>query len=82
MCVWRRVGGMFAQVTSVVLVAPSAVTHSFNTNQRVVVLPITANAGGQVTVSVPSNVNLLPKQFYLLFVLNGKTYSEGRWVRL
>ena len=45
------------QVTSAVLVAPSSVTHSFNTNQRVVKLVATINTSTQ-TVQLTVSVSL------------------------
>ena len=41
-------------VASVVLMGLPTVTHGIDTTQRRLVLPITANAGGSVTVQVPS----------------------------
>jgi hypothetical protein len=72
------------EVMSVVLVAPTAVTHSFNTNQRVIRLrPDSWNADTSTAVVIaPLDANVAPPQAYMLFVINGKTYSRARWVRL
>jgi hypothetical protein len=71
-------------VTNVTIVAPSTVTHCFNTNQRVVVLPIVSvdNVAKSVTVKTPPNINIAVPQFYMLFLLNGKTYGSARWIQL
>jgi hypothetical protein len=71
-------------VTSVVLVAPSTSTHSYNNNQRVIILPIVTNdaATKTVTVKTPPNANIAPPQHYMLFLNNEKTYSHARWVHL
>jgi hypothetical protein len=70
------------QVTSVVLVAPSTSTHSFNNNQRVVILPVVKSAAQTVTVRAPPNANVAPPQHYMLFLNNEKTYGHARWVHL
>jgi hypothetical protein len=49
------------------LIRPGSTTHSFNTSQRLVDLPITAQAAGSVQVTVPAEPNLAP---------------PGRWVHL
>ncbi len=71
-------------VTGVALVAPSSDTHGYNNNQRVVFLRIMARDNGEklVTVRTPTRLALAPPQSYMLFLLNGKTYSRARWVRL
>jgi hypothetical protein len=71
-------------VTSVVMVAPSSTTHSFNMNQRVVVLPIEGRDfdAGVVSVRSPPHPFVLPPQWVMVFALNGKTYSQGWWVKL
>lgn len=71
-------------VTKVVLVAPSSVTHSFNANQRVVILPKVEIdlASKTATMLTPPHPNVAPPQMYMMFLLNGKTYGPGRWVHL
>jgi hypothetical protein len=71
-------------VTGVALVAPSTDTHGFNNNQRVVFLRITERNDGakSLTIRSPNMRGVAPPQSYLLFLLNGKTYSRARWVRL
>ncbi len=47
----------------------SAVTHSFNQEQRFIPLSFTAGTGG-VNVTFPSSANISPPGYYMLFLLN------------
>lgn len=69
-------------VTSAVLVRPMAVTHSFDPEQRLVDVPFTTTAtGGQITV--PTNANLLPPGWYMLFARDAlRTPSVAKWVHV
>ncbi|PNH01153.1 hypothetical protein TSOC_012972 [Tetrabaena socialis] len=78
-------------VTSVVLVAPSSDTHTFNMHQRLIVLPLLGldtdanhRAGAEgvkgVTVRGPPDANVAPPGAYMLFLLHGRTYGPGQWV--
>jgi hypothetical protein len=58
-----------SEISSVVLVKPGATTHSFNTDQREVVLTFTATATG-VTVTAPPNSHIVPPGYYMMFVVN------------
>lgn len=59
-----------ASVTGVTLIRLSSVTHGFNQEQRILRLSFAATAGG-LNVTAPSNPNLCPPGYYLLFLLNG-----------
>lgn len=59
-----------ASVSAVTLIRLSSVTHSFNQEQRILRLGFTATAGG-LEVTAPSDPNLCPPGYYLLFLLNG-----------
>jgi len=52
-----------------VLMKLGTVTHSFNTNQRIVPLSFTAGSG-TLSVQTPANANLAPPGHYMLFILN------------
>ncbi len=82
----KEEGADLVDVTSVALVAPSAGTHSFNNNQRLVYLEITeSNKGsdeGTLTVKLPPRPEIAPPQMYLLFLNNDKTYGKAWWVHL
>ena len=58
-----------AGVAKVTLLRLGSVTHTFNMNQRIIRLQVTKQSGS-VSVTLPSNQNLLLRGHYLLFVLN------------
>jgi hypothetical protein len=69
-------------LTSAVLVRPAAVTHSSDSNQRLVELGMTTTSGG-INVSVPQNPNLTPPGWYMLFVLDSSGVpSVASWVHV
>jgi hypothetical protein len=82
-------GGTFSANTtqasalrSAVLVRPAAVTHSMDSDQRLVDLPFTRTSNG-VSMTVPKNPNLAPPGWYMLFVVDGAGVpSIARWVHL
>lgn len=51
------------------LIKLSAVTHAFNMDQRLNVLPFTA-AAGTLEITAPANANLAPPGLYMLFLVN------------
>jgi hypothetical protein len=74
------VGG--ASVDSVMIMHPSSVTHSNDTDQRRVVLAHTAD-GNDFTVDEPPDGTFAPPGDYLLFVLDDRgVWSEGKFLRL
>jgi hypothetical protein len=58
-----------ASIAKVTLIRLSAVTHSFNQNQRMNVLSFTRGSGA-ITVTAPLNANLAPPGHYMLFIVN------------
>lgn len=65
------------------LIRPGATTHSFNTSQRLVDLPIAAVGGTSVQVQVTDEPNLAPPSWYMLFLTNRDGVpSVARWVHL
>jgi hypothetical protein len=58
-----------ANIRSVVLVRPGAVTHAFDMEQRLVGLTFNA-AYGDLVVKAPANGNLAPPGYYMLFIVN------------
>lgn len=67
---------------SVVLIRPGSVTHSFDMDQRLVSLAFTVTPG-VLHATVPSNHNLAPPGYYLLFIVNTQGVpSVARFVRL
>jgi hypothetical protein len=60
-----------AGISRVVLVRPSAPTHAFDMDQRLVRLTFKANtAAGTLTVNTPPNGNIAPPGYYEVFILN------------
>ncbi|MEE2031886.1 galactose oxidase-like domain-containing protein [Rhodococcus chondri] len=65
------------------LVRPSACTHSCDTEQRLVDVAFTAGAGGAVTLHLPTNANLAPPGWYMVFAVDEhKVPSIGQWLHL
>jgi hypothetical protein len=60
-------------IASVVLVAPSAVTHGNDMHQALIKLQSQTN-GVNTTVTVPSSRSLVPTGYYMLFIVD----STGR----
>ncbi|XP_020541096.1 aldehyde oxidase GLOX isoform X2 [Jatropha curcas] len=72
---------------SVVLIAPSFTTHSFAMNQRMVVLKTISVEqlsafGYKVNVIGPTNVNVVPPGYYMLFLVNAGVPSHAVWAKL
>lgn len=70
------------QISSVVLIRPSSVTHAFNMEQRYV--PVTfASRGESLEVWAPSGGNVAPPGYYMLFILNrDRVPSTAAFIRL
>ncbi len=58
-----------AGITQVTWIRLPSVTHAFNTEQRINRLSFSQTAGG-LNVVAPSNPNLAPVGYYMLFILN------------
>ena len=58
-----------SSISSVVLMRAGAVTHAFDMDQRLVGLSFTAGSG-VLNATTPTNGNLAPPGYYLLFVLD------------
>ena len=74
--------GAPADIDGAVLVAPGAVTHGNDMNQRLVPLQTAAVHPGGLTVQSPPSANVAPPGWYMLFVLNDGVPSIAKWVRL
>jgi hypothetical protein len=70
------------QVDEVVIVRCGSVTHSFNFNQRLVELKITARTNTAVSVQAPPDGYVSPGGIYLLFVLKDGVPSLGRFLQI
>jgi len=71
-----------ADIKSVVLVRPGAVTHAFDMEQRLVGLTFTYT-NGQLYVTAPRSGNIAPPGYYMVFILNSQGVpSKASFVRL
>jgi hypothetical protein len=65
------------------LIRAGATTHSFNTNQRLIDVPILHRDAGGVRVQVTDEPNLAPPGWYMLFLTNTKGVpSVAEWIHL
>jgi hypothetical protein len=68
---------------SAALIRPSAVTHSFNMDQRYVRLAVSQSSGSQLSIAAPASANLAPPGYYMLFVVTAAGVpSIAAWVKL
>jgi chitodextrinase len=71
-----------ASITSVSLIRPAAVTHSFDQSTRRVSLPFTVS-NGTLNVQAPANGASAPPGNYMLFIVNSSGVpSVASWVHL
>ena len=71
-----------AEITSVALIRPGAVTHAWDQNQRYVPLTFTADSGS-LSVDAPGSGGVAPPGYYMLVVENGAGVpSVARFVRI
>lgn len=71
-----------ADIASVVLMRPGAVTHTFDQEQRRAVLTFQLNGNG-LQVTAPSDARLAPPGYYMLFLINSSGVpSVSVFVRL
>lgn len=66
------------------LISPMATTHSLDTSQRVVDVPIASQSSTSLTTgAITTNRNLAPPGYYMLFITdNNNVPSVARWIRL
>lgn len=71
-----------ARISSVALLAPASVTHSFDENARYVPLSFSV-VGGALQVQAPANGNLAPLGYYMLFIVDSSGVpSVATWLRV
>jgi len=69
-------------ISSVVLMRPSSVTHTFNMEQRYVALTF-AEENGVLRATAPATGESAPPGYYMLFILDSdRVPSTAAWVRL
>ncbi|MGB8702258.1 MAG: galactose oxidase-like domain-containing protein, partial [Thermosynechococcaceae cyanobacterium] len=72
----------WASLAKVHLIRPGSVTHSVNQEQRLVPLSFT-QSGNSVTAMAPTNSNLAPPGYYMLFAVdNNGVPSVAKFVRM
>jgi hypothetical protein len=65
------------------LVRPMATTHSYDSEQRLVDVPITSKTKTTLTATIPTNRNLAPPGWYMLFINhNNGAPSAASWIQL
>ncbi|MBR8833706.1 MAG: DUF1929 domain-containing protein [Stigonema ocellatum SAG 48.90 = DSM 106950] len=65
------------------LIRPMATTHSLDTEQRLVDVPINSRTSSSLTVTVTSNQNLAPTGWYMLSITdNNNIPSVAKWIQL
>jgi len=65
------------------LIKPMATTHTYDTEQRLVDLPIASSTSNSLTVTVPNNNNLAPVGWYMLFITdNSGVPSVATWIQI
>jgi hypothetical protein len=71
------------KVKAVTLMAPAAVTHADDTNQRHVALRLKRGRHGKLTLRAPASGKVAPPGWYMLFAVTSRgTPSTARWVHL
>ena len=65
------------------LIRNGVTTHSYNTTQRLVDLEIKARTAGSIEVAVPSEPNIAPQGYYMLFIVDDVGVpSVAHWILL
>ena len=65
------------------LMRPDNPTHVTDVNERSVAVTFTRAGPGELRITLPSDANLLPPSYYILFAVNGRGVpSDGYWVQV
>jgi len=65
------------------LMRPDNPTHVTDVNERSVAVSFTQAGPGELRITLPSNANLLPPSYYMLFAVNRHGVpSDGYWVQV
>jgi hypothetical protein len=77
-----RIAGA-ATIDSVCLIAPGLTTHSFNSTQRLVDVPITTGGPDTLNATIINDRTVMPPGWYMLFVVDEDGVpSVARWLHL
>jgi hypothetical protein len=72
-----------ADIKSLRLMRPDNPTHVTDVNERSVAVSFTQAGNGELRITLPSNDNLLPPSYYMLFATNSKGVpSAAYWVQV
>ncbi|MFN6558470.1 MAG: galactose oxidase-like domain-containing protein [Nostoc sp. ChiSLP01] len=64
-------------------IKPMAPTHSMDTEQRLVDIPIKSRSGNTLTVQITANRNIAVPGYYMLFVVNNNNVpSVASWIQI
>jgi len=70
-----------AAIASACLIRAGSTTHSFNSDQRLVDLPISGRTAAKLTLTLTAERNVAPPGPYMLFIVDGNGVpSEAKWV--
>ncbi len=65
------------------LMRPDNPTHVTDVNQRSIAVNFTRTSRGELWITLPSNPNIVPPSYYMLFAINSRGLpSTGYWVRV
>jgi Domain of unknown function (DUF1929) len=65
------------------LMRPDNPTHVTDVNERSIAVSFTQAGNGELRITLPSNSNLVPPSYYMLFAVNSKGIpSTGYWVQV
>ena len=68
-------------VTGVSIMTPGASSQGTEQTQRMV-FPLFVKSSGQLIITAPPDATILLQGYHMLFLLNGDTPSEAKWIRL
>ena len=75
--------GEAADIASVCLIAPGAITHHTDSYQRYIKIKIESQAATSLDVRIPSDSNTAPPGYYMLFIVdNAGVPSEAHFMQL
>ena len=65
------------------LMRPDNPTHVTDVNARSIAVSFTKAGNGYLRITIPSNSNVIPPSYYMLFAVNGKGVpSAGYWIQV
>ena len=72
-----------ADIDSVCLITPGAITHHTDSYQRYIKIKIESQTAGSLDVKIPSDGNTAPPGYYMLFIVdNAGVPSEAHFIQL